>query len=191
LSAEQALDSLKKIYGDSLAIVSYNASFCPPTILDERTNLYGSPPHPTVVFDGTDEVFEPNPDSFLTTYYSHIEAAKADTPQYNLELTATATSNAGSMELKIITADIMPAGEMMAYIAVCQDSIRGIFRDFNYICQQLHTFHVDLVYPDSLDTTIVFNHSIPVSKMSAVVFIQNMDNKKIMHAITKAFEEIQ
>ena len=50
---------------------------------------------------------------------------------------------------------------------------------------------MDLVYPDTLDTTIIFNHSIPVEYMRAVIFIQNMDNKKVMHAITRDFEEVQ
>jgi len=141
--------------------------------------------------DGTDEVFEPNPDSLLTTYDAHVQAAKADTPQYNLELTATATPSAGNLQLMIVTADTIPAGEMITYIAICQDSMRGMMKDFNYVCQQLHSFPLDLVYPDSLDTTIVFNHSIPVDKMRAVVFIQNMDTKKVMHAITDDFEEVQ
>ena len=191
-SAEQALDSLKKLYGDSLAIISYNHTLCPAAIADERANLYGFPVYPTVVFDGTDEVFEPNPDSLLTTYDDHIQAAKADTPQYNLELTATATPNAGNLQLNIVTADTIPVGEIFTYIAICQDSIHGFLMPyFNYVCQQMYSFPLDLVHPDTLDTTIAFNHSIPVGQMSAIIFIQNMNTKKIMHAITKDFEEVQ
>jgi len=174
-----------------LAIVSYNHTFCPPAIFNARWNLYGSPDYPTVVFDGTDEVFEPNPDSLLNTYDAHIQAAKADTPQYNLELTATATPNAGNLQLNIVTTDTIPAGGMVTYVAICQDSVRGMMKDFNYVCQQLHSFPLDLVYPDTLDTTIVFNHSIPIDKMTAVVFIQNTATEKIMHSSTKDFEEVQ
>jgi hypothetical protein len=171
--------------------VSFNHTFSPATITDPRSELYGFPVYPTVVFDGTDEVFEPNPDAYFTTYNDHMIAAKTDTPKYNLELTATATANAGNIQLRIVTADTIPDDLIMAYAAICQDSIPGIFLPdpFNYVCQQLHSFPIDLVYPDSLDTTIVFNHSIPVERMWAVVFVQDMDTKKIMHAITKQFEE--
>lgn len=146
--------------------------------------------YPTVVFDGTDEVFEPNPDAYFTTFNDHIQAAKTDTPQYNLELTATATPSAGNLGLKIVTADTIPTATIIAHIAICQDSIHGLILPFfDYVCQQLHSFPIDLVYPDSLDTTIVFSHSMPVDQMRAIIFIQNMDTKKILHAITKQFEE--
>ena len=183
-----------KIYGDSLAVISYNHTFCPAAIVDQRSLFYGIgiPDYPTVVFDGTDEVFEPNPDAYLTTYGDHIQAAKADTPQYNLELTATATPNTGTLQLTIVTADTIPAGDMLTHIAICQDSIHGaLLPFFNYVCQQLHSFPLDLVYPDTLDTNIIFNHGLPVEHMRAVVFIQNMDSKKVMHAITKDFEEVR
>lgn len=171
--------------------MSFNHTFSPATITDPRSALYEFPVYPTVVFDGTDEVFEPNPDAYLTTYTDHMIAAKTDTPEYNLELTATATANAGNIQLRIITADTIPNNLIIVYAAICQDSIPAIFLPdtFNYVCQQLHTFPIDLVYPDTLDTNIAFNHAIPVDQMSAVVFIQNMDTKKIMHAITKQFEE--
>lgn len=172
--------------------MSYNHSLCPISIVDERSTLYGIgvQDYPTVVFDGTDEVFEPNPDAYLTTFDNHIQAAKTDTPQYNLELTATATPNAGNLELKIVTAGSIPTANILAYIAICQDSVHGfIFPFFNYVCQQMYNFPLDLVYPDSLDTTIVFSHALPIDQMTAVIFIQNMDTQKIMHAITKHFEE--
>jgi hypothetical protein len=60
---------------------------------------------------------------------------------------------------------------------------------FSYVCQQLYTFPVTLVYPDSLDTNIVFNHNMPVDQMTAVVFVQDTTSKKVMHAVTKQFEE--
>jgi hypothetical protein len=190
--AEQAIDSLKRISEDSLAIISYNHTFSPVNIQNERESLYGISVlnYPTIVIDGTDEVFESNPDAYLTTYNSHIQAAKADTPQYNLELTTTATQNAGNMQLRIITTDSIPAGNILTYVAICQDSIPGFASpSFNYVCQQLFSFPLDLVFPDTLDTTIVFSHSVPVEQMTAVIFIQNMDTEKVMHAITKHFEE--
>jgi hypothetical protein len=143
-----------------------------------------------VVFDGTDIVFEPNPDAYLTTFNEHILAAKADTPEYNLDLTALATPFAGELQLKIVTADTIPTATITTYVAICQDSMHGFLLPFfNYVCQQLPSFPLSLVYPDSLDTTIVFSHSLPIEQMNAVIYIQNMDTKKIMHAITRDFEE--
>ena len=177
-----------------MAIVSYNHSFCPATIRDERSDLYGIDVinYPTTVFDGTDEVFEPNLDSLLSSYDQHIQAAKTDTPQYNLELAAMATQSAGNLELNIVTTGTIPEATILAYVAICQDSVHGVFLPFfNYVCQQLYSFPLDLVHPDTLDTMITFSHSIPVEHMTAIVFIQNMDTKKIMHAITSRFEEVQ
>jgi hypothetical protein len=174
--------------------VSYNHSFCPAAIRDERSNLYGisQANYPLAVIDGADEAFEPNQDSLFSTYYRYIQAAKADTPQYNLELTATATQNAGDLELNIVTTTTIPEATILTYIAICQDSTHGVFLPyFNYVCQQLYSFPLELVHPDTLDTTITFSHSIPVSNMRAVIFIQNMDTKKVMHAITREFEEVQ
>lgn len=155
-----------------------------------RFDYYGSPLYPTSIFDGTDEVFESNPDLYFTTYDQHIVAAKADTPLYNLELTATASANTGNLQLKIVTADTIPDDLILAFVAISQDSVHGMIKDFNYVCQQLDNFPVDLVYPDSLDTTIIFNHAIPVNQMRAVVFIQDMDTKEVLHAIASEFEEV-
>ena len=176
-----------------MAIISYNHSLCPIAIVDVRSTLYGIgiQNYPTTVFDGTDEVFESNPDAYFTTYDAHILAAKTDTPQYNLELDATASPSAGNLELRIITADTIPAATIITHVAICQDSVPGFLLPFfSYVCQQLYTFQLDLAYPDTLDTTIVFSHSLPVNHMSAIIFIQNMQTNEIMHAITKEFEEV-
>jgi len=185
------LDSLSGLYGDSLAIISYNHTFSSQAVIGPRDSLYLSPIYPTAIFDGTDEVFEPDPSAFFTTYDAHIVAAKADTPSYNLNLTATATVNAGDLQIRIVTADTIPSGQMIAYVAICQDSLRGLSKNFNFVCQQMYNFPVDLAYPDSLDTVITFDHALPVDKMRAVVFVQDMNTKKIMHSITKQFEEVE
>lgn len=179
------------IYGDSIAIVSYNHTYCDPAVFSERDSLYGTPIWPTAIFDGTDQVFEQDPSAFITTYTSYITAAKADTPRYNLDLTATATANAGDLQIMIITTDTIPAGQMLVFAAICQDSVRGFLKDFNYVCEELYRFPIELSYPDTLDTAITFNHTMPIDKMRAVVFVQNMDTKEIMHSATKQFEEAQ
>ncbi|MBE0432544.1 hypothetical protein IBX73_03650 [candidate division WOR-3 bacterium] len=134
-------------------------------------------------------MFEPDPSAFFATYNAHITAAKADTPRYNLELAATATTTAGDVQIRVVTTDTIPAGQMLAYVAICQDSVRGFLKDFNYVIQQFYSFPIDLAYPDTLDTAITFNHALPVDKMRAVFFIQNMNTKKVMHSATMQFEE--
>lgn len=162
-----------------------------PTAFQLRDSLYQSPLPPTAFFDGTDEVFEQDPSLYFESYDAHITAAKADTPSYNLEVTATATASAGDMQIQIITADTIPSGQILAYAAVCQDSAVWFDIYSNYIIKEMFVFPLDLVYPDTLDTVITFSHTLPVDKMRAVVFVQNMDTKKIMHSATKQFEEVQ
>jgi hypothetical protein len=160
-------------------------------VFSERDSLYGTPIWPTAFFDGTDEVFEPDPNAFITTYTAHITAAKADTPRYNLELMASATTSAADVQIMIVTTDTIPEGQMLAFVAICQDSVRGALKDFNYVCEELHSFPLELSYPDTLDTAVTFSHAMPIDKMRAVVFIQNMDTKEIMHSVTKKFEEVK
>ncbi len=172
-----------------MAIISYNHTQGNVAAIDPRLNFYGRPIYPTVIFDGTDEVFEPNSNVYFTTYNDHIIAAKSITPEFNLDLTATATQNAGNIEIQIVTADTITGGDMIAYAVICEDSLPGMLGPFNYVCQQLYTFPVDLVYPDSLDTNIVFNHALQVDQMTAVVFVQDTTSKKVVQAITKRFQE--
>jgi hypothetical protein len=156
-----------------------------------RDSLYESPALPTAIFDGTDEVFEQDPSAFFTTYDAHITAAKADTPTYNLNLTATATANAGDLQISIVTADTIPSGQMLAYAMICQDSILFDIKYSNHIVKEMFMFPLDLTYPDTLDTVITFSHTLPVDKMSGVIFVQNMDTKEIMHSATRRFEEVK
>lgn len=172
-----------------MAIISYNHTQGNVAVINTRLDFYNRPVYPTVIFDGTDEVFEQNPNAYFTTFNDHIRAARADTPSYNLELTATATANAGNLELRIVTADTIPEGQMIAYVVICQDNVPGMLGSFNYVCQDLYDFPVTLVYPDTLDTSIVFNHAIPVDEMTAVFFVQDTISKKVMQSITKPFEE--
>lgn len=160
------------------------------SIVALRDSLYSSPLYPTAIIDGTDEVFEPS-GVFFPTYSTHIAVAMADTPSYNLEVLATATATSGDIEIRIVTADTIPSGQILAYAAICQDSIRGFTKDFNYVVQEMFIFPVELAYPDTLDTVITFNHALPVDKMRAVFFIQNMDTKKVMNSATKHFEEVE
>ena len=170
-------------------IIAYNGSFTSPEIDTTRKKLYEPPymAYPTVVFDGTDVFFEPNQSAYSSSFNQHIMAAKSVTPFFNLSLIATATVNTGNLQMKIITADTIPSDSILAFIAICEDSVSGSAKDFNYVVRQLQAFPVALTYPDSLDTIINFTHAIPVDKMTGVLFVQNMNTKKVLQAIKSKF----
>jgi hypothetical protein len=180
---------LSGLYGDSLVIVSYNYSV--DTIGDQRRVFYQILPQddPTVIYDGTDHVFESDPNLYITTYISHISVAQSNTPSFNLSLNAMASTNTGNLQIRIYPADTMLHPSCQAFVAICQDGIRGFSKDFNYVARQIYSFPVSVVYPDSLDTTIIFTHSIPVDKMNSVLFVQDMNTKKVMQAIKAKFME--
>ncbi len=182
------MDSLVDVYGDSLAIISYNETFISAEV-HERLDYYGNPVDPTVIFDGDDEIFVEDPGSFVQTYEQHITAAQADTPSFNFGITATASDSSGTVWLHIGPTDTLSEGSLMAFVAICEDSVDGVLKDFNYVCRYLYEFPINLSFPDSLDTTIVFTNTLNPTKMRAVAFVQDLDTKKVMQAITKKFEE--
>jgi len=186
LLAEQALDSLSKEFTDSsLALISYNGNYSPSLVNDERRTFYTITSDPAVIFDGTDSIYPAG--NYYETFKPYIEAAKTDTPFFNLEMTAAADSAFGSVDLRFVTADTLPGNNIVGCLAICQDSVDGNLKNFNYVCFQFFSFPLNLVYPDTLDTTINFTHSLIVDKLRAVAFAQNLDTKEILQAITTKF----
>lgn len=165
-------------YGDSISVM--------------RHEFYGEPIIPTTVIDGTDSVFIEFP-PFLETYTQHIDFARGFTPYFNLSINAaTASLTTGTIDLRIVTADTIPEGEIVAFVTILEDSLPGILEPsytFDHVLRKMLQFPVDLVYPDSLDTTIVFTHDIPVDRMKTVIFIQDLNSKEVMQAILRPFEE--
>ena len=170
-------------------VISFNHS-CPPELpqIEERVLYYIAQPYPTVVFDGTDKVFEPNINAFDTVYNQHIQAAKSIAPIYNLTLNGSVTSNTGTLHINISPADTLQHDSVYAFVAVCEDSAAGDMGGiFNYVIRNFYSFPINLIFPDELDTTITFSHSIPVDKMRGVLFVQDVHNKKVLQAIKKHF----
>jgi len=167
-------------------IISYHHSFDIPSNAVRR-ELYENPVYPTVIFDGTDKQFVTDPSLYDSMFNQSIQVAKSSTPLFNLELNGTVTASNGSLSIKISPADTFHYDSVYAFIIICEDSVRGIARDFNYITRQLYSFPVNLFFPDSMDTTITFIHTIPVEKMRAVLFMQNLNTKKVLQAVGKKF----
>jgi hypothetical protein len=144
---------------------------------------------PTVIFDGTDQVFEPNPNAYITTYTTHINAAKSTAPSFNLNLNAVASANTGNLQISVLPADTFLHPSCRAFVEICQDSVSGFSKDFNYVARQIYSFPLNIVYPDSLDTIINFTHSMPVDKMTGVLFVQDINTKKVLQATKSKFTE--
>jgi hypothetical protein len=156
--------------------------------IEERVLYYIAQPFPTLVFDGTDKVFEPNSNAYDTVFNQHIQIAKSAAPVYNLTLNASATSSNGTLNINISPADTLYHDSVYAFVAVCEDSANGDLGGiFNYVIRNFYTFPVNLIFPDELDTTITFSHSIPVDKMRGVLFVQDVHSKKVLQAIKKQF----
>lgn len=195
-NTEQLLDTLKtNIYRDSLAIISYNKDFVDSSIANLRENFYQIGfDHPALIVDGNKT--SDDSASFVPT----INTARSVLPKFNISLTAQANATDGSINLNIITVDsfltadsFQTVDSIYAFIAICQDSIPGILKDFNYICRQLYYFPIALPYPDTLDTTIIFTHSFPVDKLHALSFIQALvsTSKTVYQSATVPFSIVQ
>lgn len=190
--AEQVLIDSLSFYGDTLVVVCYHVAqtYSTPEA-EEREAFYAtSEPTPYVIFDGTDVVWEQSPSAYKDVYTQHINAARSVTPYFNLFInSATADLDNGIIDLRIIAADTLPEDEMVAFVAIMEDSLPAAYGTFNHVLQSLFEFDINLAYPDTLDTTIIFTHGIPVNNMRTVIFVQNMDTKEVMQAIISTFEE--
>lgn len=145
---------------------------------------------PYVIFDGTVLVWEQNPANYDSVFRQAIEVARTTTPYFNLYVnSATASPSTGNLDFSIITADTIPDGDIIAYVAILQDSLPGAYTTFYKVCQELYSFPLELTYPDTLDTVITFSHTIPVSDMNAVIFVQDTLSKDVMQSIISPFQE--
>jgi len=188
------IDSVANKTGDTLVVICYHihGQYAIPEA-QEREEYYNTGFNvPFIVFDGADAVFEQSPAKYDSVYNEHYLLARTKTPYFNLYIDSAFTqgSQAG-FDLKVVTADTIPAGEIKAFIAVTEDSLQGSYTTFYRVCRALYEFPVELEYPDSLTQHFEFNHNIPASKLRATVFVQNTDTKEVMQTITTKFEEVK
>jgi hypothetical protein len=143
-----------------------------------------------VDIDGTYEIHVENPNGYYSTYNDYIQYAKGAVPICNLYVDAyidSTDSTIGNVYLRIVTTDTLPTDSLAACIVICQDSVDGVYKNFNYVCKQFYSFPIDLVFPDSTDTTITFTHNLLAGKLRAVAFAQDINTKEILQAITAKF----
>jgi len=186
------IDTLGTDYEDTLVVISYhpyNTYQNPVAVAREAFYNTGLPP-PYVIFDGTIVAWEQNPADYDSVFRHAIEVARTVIPYFNLYINnATASPSTGNLGFTIITADTIPEGEIIAYVAILQDSLPGSYITFQKVCQELYAFPLELTFPDTLDTALTFAHTIPVDKMSAVIFVQDTLSKEVMQSIGSSFQE--
>lgn len=193
MAAERTLiDSVWPDYGDTLAVICYHIGSTyqnPPA--EEREAFYNtglSPPY--VIFDGTLLSAEPQTSNYDSSYRANIDIARTRVPYFNLDIdSASASQSTGAFDLMIVAADTIPEDEINAFVVILEDSLDGSYTTFMKVCRSLYEFPLTLAYPDTLDTTITFSHSIEPSKMTVVVFVQDMDTKEVMQSTMSYFEE--
>lgn len=192
-TAEQLLDTIKThTYHDTLALISYNSTFIDTIILNLRKAVYEPFVDPQLVIDGTKI-----PANDSTAYKNSINAARASAPSFNLNLNAQATTTEGTVTIRIVNVDsLLNPDSIFAFVAVCQDSVHGVLKDFNYVCRNLFYYPVSVPYADSTDTTLTFTNSYPIEKLHAVAFIQNLKSSsiqflKVYQAVTIPFSSAQ
>ncbi len=192
LAERVLMDTVGADYGDTLVVISYhprNTYQNPVAVAREAFYNTGLPPW-YVIFDGTIVVWEQGPPYYDNVFRQAIEVARTVTPYFNLYINnATASPSTGNLDFSIITADTIPEGEIIAYVAILQDSLPGSYITFQKVCQELYAFPLELTYPDTLDTVLTFAHTIPVSDMSAVIFVQDTMSKEVMQSIGSPFQE--
>jgi hypothetical protein len=172
-----------------LVIISYNHTFDIPENITRRQWYLGQTfSYPKLIVDGVvvpiDVPSYPPESSYYTTYNQHIVSAKSYVPGYNLYLDGTATSSSGNLHIKIVPADTLHRDSVYAFVAVCEDSVLGdLGSRFNFVCRKFYSFPINIVYPDSFTTSINFSHSIPIGKITGVLFVQNLNTKEVLQAI--------
>jgi len=195
MTVEQLLDTVKtNIYHDSLALIAYNSTFTDSVFENIRKKLYEPFPEPQFIVDGT----KITTDSIMSIYTNSIDAARSFMPSFNLTLDAQGTTtDTGVITLQIVNVDSsLVLDSVFVFIAVCQDSVVGILKNFNYVCRYIFYYPVSVPYADSTDTTITFTNSYPIEKLHAVAFIQNLKRSsvhflKVYQAVTGLFSSPQ
>jgi len=186
------IDTVGADYDDTLVVISYHPheTYQNPVAVAREAFYSTGLTTPFVIFDGTILVWEEFPSKYDSVFRQAIEVARTTTPYFNLYInSATASPSTGNLDFSIITADTIPEGEIIAYVAILQDSLPGAYTRFYEVCQELYAFPLELTYPDTLDTVLIFAHTIPVRHLSAVIFVQDTLSKEVMQSIRSPFQE--
>lgn len=145
---------------------------------------------PFAIFDGTNVVWEGNPTAYEEVYTEAFNVARTVTPLFNITIENPVTSaTQASFDLELVPTDTLPDDELCAFIAICEDSLPGAYTTFMYVCRDLQELPLSVIYPDTVIEPVVFSHAIETPRLSAVVFIQDVDTKEIFQSAMTRFQE--
>jgi hypothetical protein len=112
---------------------------------------------PFAIFDGTNVVWEANPNAYEDVYTEAFTIARTVTPLFNISIADPVTSETqASFELELVPTDTLPDDELCAFVAICEDSLPGAYTTFMHLCRDLQEIHLSIVYPDTLNEPVVF-----------------------------------
>ncbi|MBN2619986.1 hypothetical protein JXB22_02760 [candidate division WOR-3 bacterium] len=145
---------------------------------------------PFAIFDGTNVVWEGNPTAYEDVYTEAFTIARTVTPLFNITITDPVTSvTQANFKLELVPTDTLPDDEVCAFIAICEDSLPGAYTTFMHLCRGLQEIPLSIAYPDTMNESVIFSHTIEAQRLSAVVFIQDVDTKEILQSAMTRFQE--
>ncbi len=197
--AEEALDSLSKEYGDSLAVIAYHRralgdTLSPPYVA-VRESLYSIQTSPIVVFDGVHIVQTEKPEDDYPTYKNFIELERGDTTFLRLQLDIAVQGSSINLKSILIPLDTIEQGNYRLFLIVVEDSV--YFKQvgapesiFCFVMRKMipdeEGIEINPVFPDTLVEEIDFliQPNWDTDKLGIVAFVQDMETKKVSQAIT-------
>ncbi len=138
---------------------------------------------PYVMFDGANVAWQQNPDKYDSTYTEYLRIARSVAPSFNLETDSVFSDSVDAgFRLWIVPTDTITGVDIRAFVVILEDSLPGNYTVHMNVCRALTQFPVNLMYGDTLDTNIVFRHSIRSGRLKAAVFVQDMAIKEVLQA---------
>lgn len=201
--AEEALDSLSKEFGDSLAIIAYHrqklGDTLSPSYVAVRESLYSIQTSPTVVFDGLYNIQTEDPDENYPVFKNYIVNERSKLTPLSLELETSVSGSSVNTKIHIFPVDSID-GVYHLFLVVTEDSV--YFKQtgapdsiFCYVMRKMvpdeNGIEVKIVYPDTIIKELNFNlnPTWEFDKVGIVCFIQNMVTREILQArIKKIFD---
>uniref|UniRef100_A0A7V1EHW1 Omp28-related outer membrane protein n=1 Tax=candidate division WOR-3 bacterium TaxID=2052148 RepID=A0A7V1EHW1_UNCW3 len=197
--AEEALDSLSKEYGDSLAVIAYHRralgdTLSPPYVA-VRESLYSIQTSPVVVFDGLHIVQTEKPEDDYPTYKNCIDVERGDTTFLRLQMEISAQGTSINLKTMLIPLDTIEPGNYRLFMIVVEDSVyfKQVGAPDSIFCFVMRKMipdeagvEVNPVFPDTLVNEINFliQPDWNIDKLGIVAFVQDMGTKEVIQAIT-------
>ena len=186
--AEQAIDSLYSIYGDSMVVIEYHKKFSGDilspctTFVDNRDALYGISGFPTVVFDGVEQHIGGIGDLF-TTYLNIIKDRFSKTSELKVQTFEANFVGGSSISFNLgISAGKDISGKL--FVVLTEDSV--MFNDslYHFVAKQVfpsdtgNDFSITASNPFSISGSIPLSWQ-PTGDVLLNIFIQDMGSKTI------------